>query len=236
MPSLSITKTYQDGDVLFEVDLDNIKNDLETFFNVTKLDDSNFQDAGITASTKIDDASISTGKVTSGAVTTAKIADGSVTTTKFTDSAVTTAKIADANITTAKINDLAVTTAKLNAGAVTYAKRSVTSTTSSSCGTFSTSNTSDFDQITNLSVSLTTVGSKLYKAQLIRESGAGTTGLFYIALYVDGIRVNALTSRFAEIKPAIFTLTSGTKTITARMKAVGGTPSITNFKLLITEE
>ena len=236
MPTLSISKTYQDGDVLFEVDLDNIKNDLETFFNITKIDDSNLLDAGITASTKIEDETISTGKIASSAVTTAKITDGSVTATKFADSAVTTAKITDANVTTAKINDLAVTTAKLNAGAVTYAKRSVTSTTSSSCGTFSTSNTADYDQITNLSVSLTTLGSKLYKAQLTRESGYATSGGFYLALYVNGTKVNSLTSSFSQIKPTVFTLAAGTHTITARMKAVGGTPSLTNFKLQVTEE
>jgi hypothetical protein len=236
MPTLSISKTYQDGDVLFEVDLDNIKNDIETFFNITKIDDSNVLDIGITASTKIEDATLSTGKIASSAITTVKIVDEAFTATKFADSAVTTAKITDANITTAKINDLAVTTAKINDAAVTYAKRSVTSITSSSCGIFSTSNTTDFDQVTNLSVSLTTLGSKLYKAQLVRDTSAATTGGFYIALYVNGTKVNSLTSAFSQIKPTVFTLASGTHTITARMKAVAGTPSLTNFKLQVTEE
>ncbi len=49
MPTLTITKTYQDGNVLTEADLDNIKDSIETFINVTKLDDDNLQDNGISS-------------------------------------------------------------------------------------------------------------------------------------------------------------------------------------------
>jgi microcystin-dependent protein len=49
MPTLTITKTYQDGNVLSEADLDNIKDSIETFINVTKLDDDNLQDNGISS-------------------------------------------------------------------------------------------------------------------------------------------------------------------------------------------
>lgn len=47
MPVLTILKTYANGNVLTEADLDNIKNSIETFLNVTKIDDSNIQADGI---------------------------------------------------------------------------------------------------------------------------------------------------------------------------------------------
>lgn len=50
MPTLSITKSYQDGDILTEADLDNIRESVQTFFNTTKIDDDNIQDNGISAS------------------------------------------------------------------------------------------------------------------------------------------------------------------------------------------
>lgn len=103
MATLSITKNWADGEILLEADLDEIKTDVETFLNTTKINDDNIQTSGITASSKLIDASIST----------AKLADSSVTTAKINDSAVTTAKINDSAVTTAKINASAVTKAKL---------------------------------------------------------------------------------------------------------------------------
>lgn len=49
MPTYSTNKTYADGNVLTEQDLDNIKDSIETFLNVTKLDDDNLQDDGISS-------------------------------------------------------------------------------------------------------------------------------------------------------------------------------------------
>lgn len=43
MPLLSINKTYQDGDILFEADLDNICDSVESFVNAGTIDDVNFQ-------------------------------------------------------------------------------------------------------------------------------------------------------------------------------------------------
>jgi hypothetical protein len=63
MPTLTITKTYQDGDILLESDLDNIKDDVETFLNVTKLDGDNLQNG-----------SIDTDQLAASAVTAAKLA------------------------------------------------------------------------------------------------------------------------------------------------------------------
>lgn len=53
MPTLTITKTYADGEVLLEADLDAIRSSITTFFNTTKIDDDNIQAAGITRATKL---------------------------------------------------------------------------------------------------------------------------------------------------------------------------------------
>lgn len=49
MPALTITKTYDTGQTLTEAMLDNIKDDVETFINVTKLDQDNIQDGGVSS-------------------------------------------------------------------------------------------------------------------------------------------------------------------------------------------
>jgi hypothetical protein len=53
MPTLSVTKSYADGDILLEADLDAIRTSIQTFFNTTKIDDDNIQNAGITRATKL---------------------------------------------------------------------------------------------------------------------------------------------------------------------------------------
>jgi hypothetical protein len=53
VPTLTVTKTYQDGDILLEADLDAMRSALHTFFNTTKIDDDNIQNAGITRATKL---------------------------------------------------------------------------------------------------------------------------------------------------------------------------------------
>lgn len=93
MATLTITKEWANGEILLESDLDFIKNDVETFLNVTGIDDDNIQDVGITASSKLVDGSIST----------AKLAGSSVTAPKIASDAVTTIKILDANVTVAKL-------------------------------------------------------------------------------------------------------------------------------------
>ena len=61
MPTFSMTKSYADGNVLNESDLDNMKTSTETFLNTTKLDADNLQDSAI-----------STAKIAANAVTQAK--------------------------------------------------------------------------------------------------------------------------------------------------------------------
>lgn len=159
MPTLVITKSYADGDILFEADLDNIKDDLENFLNVTKINDDNIQSAGITGSTKLVDASVSTSKLASASVTTSKIADDAVTTGKIIDSAVTTAKIADNAITSAKAPVGGFTSAFYADASVTQAKRSASNyQLSSSSGNSGQTTSTSFTDVTNLSVTITTNG------------------------------------------------------------------------------
>ena len=85
MPTLTITKTYADGSVLTEADLDNIKTDVENFLNTTKIDQDNIQTGGVNAASlatdsvetiKIKDLNVTTAKIAANAVTSAKLASG----------------------------------------------------------------------------------------------------------------------------------------------------------------
>lgn len=93
MATLSATRSYEDGEVLVEADLDAFLDDIETFINTTKFNDDNIQNSGITGSTKLLNAS----------VTESKLAANAVSTNKLAADAVTTAKILDANVTAAKL-------------------------------------------------------------------------------------------------------------------------------------
>jgi hypothetical protein len=89
----------------------------------------------------------------------ATIANNAVTTAKIADSNVTTAKIADSNVTTAKIADSNVTTAKLADGSVTRAKQAaVGQQISSGSGAGWGNATTTYQDVTNLSVTITTTG------------------------------------------------------------------------------
>ncbi len=129
MAQLDVRRTYADTFNLLQQDLDAFVDDIETFFNLTKINDDNLQDAGITASSKLTTGSLTTAKFENNSVTTAKIADDAVTTAKIADSAVTSAKILADNITTAKIADSAVTTAKIPDDAITTVKLATSSVT-----------------------------------------------------------------------------------------------------------
>lgn len=186
MPQLSTSKTYADGDILFESDLDQIRTDIETFLNVTQIDDENIQDSGITGSTKLVDATVTTAKLAASSVTTTKLDTNAVTDAKLRQSAGlsvigrsanTTGDVADitagtdafvlrrsgtsigfGTVATDGIANSAVTTAKINDAAVTQAKRAALGQqVSSSCGSFSTTSTS-YTDITNLSITITTTG------------------------------------------------------------------------------
>lgn len=108
MPTLVITKTYSDGNVLTEAQLDSSFDSIATFNNVTKLDDDNIQN---------------------NAIITALLATSAVTEAKLASNAVTVNKIANNAVTTPKIIDDAVTGAKLNADVVDDSTLEQTGTT-----------------------------------------------------------------------------------------------------------
>lgn len=106
MATLSTTRNYEDGEILTQADLDAFLDDIETFVNVTKLNDDNLQNNGITGSSKLVTGSVTAAKLATDSVTTAKIVDSNVTTAKIADSNVTTVKIADDNVTFAKMQNI----------------------------------------------------------------------------------------------------------------------------------
>lgn len=130
MSTLGINRTFADGDILYEADLDAIYGAIETLLNVTQLDADNFQSDSIDGATQITSNTVSTSVITSASMSETKFATSSVTTAKIADNAVTTAKILDSNVTTAKIADSGVTTAKIANSNVTTAKLATSSVTS----------------------------------------------------------------------------------------------------------
>lgn len=167
MPNLDITKTYADGEIPFERDLDNIRDAILDLLNSTKLDSDNINDGAITTA-KIADGAVTTSKIPSGTVSASKIAASAITAVKIEDDAVTTAKILNDAVTTTKIEDDAVTRSKLGDRVFEL---------SSSSANFTTSSTSNVD-ITNLTVSVTTTGRRL----VIRIVPDGSTSLSYIGV------------------------------------------------------
>lgn len=88
MPSLSITKLYEDGKNPVKRWFDEFSSSIETFCNVTKLGTSNIADSAIDSS-EIADGAVTSSKFQTSAVTTAKIADGAVTYPKLASTTVT---------------------------------------------------------------------------------------------------------------------------------------------------
>jgi hypothetical protein len=137
MPRLDIRRTFDDDNFSAKQDIDNILDDMETFLNVTKLDDDNIQDASLTGSTKLTADTISAGKLASSSVTTAKIIDDSVTDDKLASDCAGNGLTQDTNgalavnvddstleisSDTVQVKDNGVTTAKLGDDQVTNAK------------------------------------------------------------------------------------------------------------------
>jgi hypothetical protein len=226
MATLSVTKDYNDTDILTEAQLDSAFDSIETFVNTTKLDDDNLQD---------------------GAVTTDKLASTAVTAAKLATGAVETAKIADLAVTTAKINDLGVTTGKIAANAVTRAKlENVGQQISSSSGSQAVSSTT-FAAITNASDALTTTGRPVVLALVSDGSGSAagatssvgmlirfkrdSTEIARIQLALNGTNLTTSPVQFHLDTPA-----AGSYTYTAEVALVAaGSGSIGYVKLVAFE-
>lgn len=82
MPTLTITQSYVADTLLTEAQLDDIKDSIETFFNITKLDEDNIQVGGIISD---------------------NLVDGIITDTILEDDAVITAKLVDQSVIKAKL-------------------------------------------------------------------------------------------------------------------------------------
>lgn len=192
MPTLDVTRSYADGSILLQSDLDAFLNDIETLLNTTKIDGDNIQDAAITEA-KIGAFAVTTAKIGAGAVTTAKIAASAVTATEIAASTITNAKMAADSINTTQIVNSAVTTAKIADGAITQAKRATLSNSvSSSSGTFSTTNTS-YTDVTNLSVTITTTNRPVFVGLISDGAITGTGGLAtYNASALAGAKIRIL--------------------------------------------
>lgn len=73
MPILNITENYSDENVLFQAQLNQAMQSIETFLNTTKLDSTNIQTGGI-ISANLASSSVATGAIAAAAVTLAKLA------------------------------------------------------------------------------------------------------------------------------------------------------------------
>ena len=82
MSQLVVTKTYEDGQVLGEANLDAAFQSIEQFINSTKLTGENIQDNSITAA-EIQTNSIPSTAIAASAITTAKIQDSAITLAKL---------------------------------------------------------------------------------------------------------------------------------------------------------
>lgn len=103
MPTLTITKNYQDGIDLDKSMLDAAFDSVSTFLNTTKIDSNNIQVGGIVGS-NIAAGTINSDRLAAGTLSTDRIADAAITTVKVADGNITTAKIADGNVTKAKVD------------------------------------------------------------------------------------------------------------------------------------
>lgn len=191
MAQLATRRQYAAGSPLLKNDLDAFIDDIETFVNVIRLNNDNIQDLGITASTKINDGTLTGDTLNNLAVTTAKIADSNITTAKFNDEAVTTAKIPDNAITTAKIASTTISTANIADAAVTGSKietalKTVTSWNIASASI--ASNTSTYAAVGSLGT-ITTQGGPLLiqggNGQFESIAAIDVVGFVNIDMYIE---------------------------------------------------
>lgn len=82
MSTLTVSRTYADGAILGEINLDNAFDSVSAFVNGGLISAENIQDNSITAA-EIQTATITNAKIAPNAVSTAKIQDGSITLAKL---------------------------------------------------------------------------------------------------------------------------------------------------------
>jgi hypothetical protein len=211
MAQLDVRRLYRSNKILTKGDIDAIVDDLETFFNITKLNNDNLNDAGITASSKLVDESINTAKFSNSSITTAKLADAAVSTAVLEDATVSTGSIIDDAVTTVKLADGAVTADKIASATITKPKIATNYQKSSEINyvTFPIGNTAavtythNSGLISASNVSITTVGNPIKLGLIASPSYGGFLScvasspyngalgaLLVIELYRNGVNVN----------------------------------------------
>lgn len=165
MPTFTMTKGWADTEPLTEAELDGIKNSVETFLNITKLDNSNIQTGGI-ATANLADACVTAAKLA------AAVAGDGLTGGAGSALAVNPDNSTlEINTDAVRVKDGGITQAKLAARATGTTVAAGGVAISASCGAFTISSTS-FADVTNLSVTITTTGRPVV-LQLISD-GNGT--------------------------------------------------------------
>jgi len=97
MAKAKLVKTYQDVEVLYASNLDDLFDSVENFVNVIKFDGDNIQDEAI-GTVQISDASIVTSKIADDAVLDVHISSYSVTSAKLSDLSISAANIVDGSV------------------------------------------------------------------------------------------------------------------------------------------
>lgn len=252
MPQLTVTKSYLNGNVLAETNLDDVKNALETFFNTTKIDSYNIQNQAITAAlianntitaTQIANGTITTTQIAAGTIQATNIASATITSTQLATSAVATANIADSAVTTAKIADSAITSAKL-ASAITAVNTAV----SSSCGSVIRTQTVQ-TLIDNQTVAITTTGKPVMVTLEPASTGtstgvtppaSGATMSIFFTRDGSNIACHGAAGAGLNFPPGSFSFlddapAAGAHTYTAAYLVPSGTTVFSNFRIRVTE-
>lgn len=237
------------GDIIFEranVEKFRIKSDGATGLAVDSVSTDKIIDSNVT-SDKIADLNVITSKIQNLGVTSDKIANSGVISSKIADLNVTTAKIENQGVTTAKIKDANVTTPKIADANVTKAKlTAVGEQISSGCGYLVESgSTIGYEDIINLSVTITTTGRPVVIAMI--SSGDGST---FITVDSDEFDNGSLSLKLARSGSDIITHfldvgahafnmmyldAVGAGTYTYKMQMDGNMFVISNYKLMAYE-
>jgi len=169
MALLNIPKTYQDTTTPFEVDLNNIRDSLLQFFNITGINDDNIQALGISSS-KIIDGTLQSGKIAISATDDSTLTINNATKElEVKDLGIDTTQINNDDVITVKIVGTTITSPDFNDGAISIDKRDDRTVTtngtdpgegglSGSVEYSSNTTSSSFVDVTNASTSITTTG------------------------------------------------------------------------------
>lgn len=142
MPALTINKTYLNGNILAQADLDNAFNSITTFLNTTLIDSTNIQAGSILGS-----------NIANATITQSNLGSASVGQAQLTSSAVGQNQLAPQAVAMNNIASSAV--GRLQEAPLNYKLSTPNS------GNFNTGSTT-WQNVTNCTVSITTVGRPVF--------------------------------------------------------------------------